>query len=198
MSTSPSSSTDSRNAEPRRHRPLVVKLLLLTVASFAFGLALVPFYDTLCKAVGFNGKTLQDALNAGEVKEMRVDTSRVLTVQFTSTLMPGLEWEIKPEENAVVVHPGEMRTTRFLVRNLSNKTIVGQAVPSISPSQAAVAFRKLECFCFKQQTMAPGETREMPLTFIINPDIDSKLQEMTLAYAFFPAPENTTSTGDKQ
>lgn len=181
-----------------RHRPLVIKLLLLTAASFAFGLALVPFYDTLCKAVGFNGKTLKDAIAAGDVKQMQVDTSRTLTVQFTSTLMPGLTWEIKPQEPSIDVHPGELRTTRFVVRNLSDKTVVGQAVPSVSPTQAAVHFQKLECFCFKQQTMAPGETREMPLTFIINPDIDSKLREMTLAYAFFPAPAPSSSTGDKQ
>ncbi|HTH39416.1 MAG TPA: cytochrome c oxidase assembly protein [Rhodocyclaceae bacterium] len=173
---------------PNRHRALVLKLAALTAASFAFGFALVPFYDTLCKAVGFNGKTLKDAVAAKDVAPVKVDASRLLTVQFTATLMPGLPWEIRPLEPVFDLHPGEMRSTRFLVRNLSNETIVGQAVPSVSPTQAAVYFQKLECFCFRQQSLGPGESREMPLTFIINPDIDRNIRELTLAYAFFPAP----------
>jgi cytochrome c oxidase assembly protein subunit 11 len=106
-------------------------------------------------------------------------------VQFTATLMPGLPWEIRPLEPAIELHPGELRTTRFLVRNLSDQTIVGQAVPSVTPGGAH--FRKLDCFCFTQQTLAPGESREMALTFIIDGDIGDEISELTLAYAFFPA-----------
>ncbi|GAB2182244.1 cytochrome c oxidase assembly protein [Denitratisoma sp. agr-D3] len=171
-----------------RHRALVAKLVGLTAVSFAFGFALVPFYDTLCKAVGFNGKTLKDAVAAKDVAPLQVDAARTLTVQFTATLMPGLPWEIRPLEPVIDLHPGEMRTTRFLVRNISHQTVVGQAVPSVSPTQAALSFQKLECFCFRQQTMAPGEAREMPLTFVIHPDLDRNIRELTLAYAFFPAP----------
>lgn len=185
-----------KSAGVSRHRALVVKLVVLAVAFFGFGLALVPLYNSFCKAVGFNGKTSGEITPASEVKEYKLDASRTLTVQFSTTLMAGLPWDIRPLEPSINVHPGELRTTRFLVRNTSDKTIVGQAVPSISPIQAAQHFHKLECFCFKQQSMAPGESREMPLTFIINPEIDSNIRELTLAYAFFPAPTNTT-TGDK-
>ena len=104
--------------------------------------------------------------------------------------MPGLPWEIRPLEPAIELHPGELRTTRFLVRNLSDQTIVGQAVPSVSPTVAARHFRKLDCFCFTQQTLAPGESREMALTFIIDGDIGDEISELTLAYAFFLAPKD--------
>ena len=117
-----------------------------------------------------------------------VDYSRKLGVQFTSTLMPGLPWEIRPLEPAIELHPGELRTTRFLVRNLSDQTIVGQAVPSVSPTVAARSFQKLDCFCFTQQTLAPGESREMALTFVVDSGISKDISELTLAYAFFPAP----------
>lgn len=176
---------------PRRHRSLVLKLVALTAASFAFGFALVPFYDTLCKAVGFNGKTLKDAVATTDVAPLQVDASRTLTVQFSATLMPGLPWQIRPLEPVIDLHPGEVRTTRFLVHNASNQIVSGQAVPSVTPTQAATSFQKLECFCFRQQTLAPGEAREMPLTFIINPNIDRNIRELTLAYAFFPASAST-------
>ncbi|MCC7330559.1 MAG: cytochrome c oxidase assembly protein [Gammaproteobacteria bacterium] len=182
---------------PARHRPLVLKLTALVAASFVFGFALVPFYDTLCRAVGFNGRTLKDALAAKDVGPVRVDLARQLTVQFSATLMPGLPWEIRPLEPTLDIHPGEIRTTRFLVRNTAHETITGQAVPSVSPSQAALSLRKLDCFCFRQQTLGPGESRELALTFIVNPDIDIKLREMTLAYAFFPAPTPSSPTGDQ-
>jgi cytochrome c oxidase assembly protein subunit 11 len=103
--------------------------------------------------------------------------------------MPGLPWEIRPLEPAIELHPGELRTTRFLVRNLSDTPIVGQAVPSVSPTVAAKYFKKLDCFCFTQQTLAPGESREMALTFIVDREIGPEISELTLAYAFFPAPK---------
>lgn len=187
--------TDAALSSPRRHRPLVVKLVALTAASFAFGFAMVPFYDTICRAVGLNGKTLKDAVAAKDVAPIKLDASRTLTVQFMATQMPGLPWEIHPLEPVVSLHPGELRTTRYLVRNLSNQTVTGQAIPSISPGQAAAQMHKLECFCFRQQTLAPGESKELPLTFIINPEIDKDIRELTLAYAFFPAPANPNPTG---
>jgi len=175
---------------PRRHGRLVVRLLLLAVAFFGFGFALVPLYDTLCAAIGFNGKTLKDAIAAKDLPPSAINYQRKLGVQFTSTLMPGLPWEIRPLEPAIEIHPGELRTTRFLVRNLSDQTIVGQAVPSVTPTVAARHFRKLDCFCFTQQTLAPGESREMALTFIVDGDIGDEISELTLAYAFFPAPKD--------
>ena len=179
---------DAALPPPPKHGRLVGRLVLLAAACFAFGFALVPLYDTLCKAVGFNGKTLKDAIEAKDVPPSAVNYARSLGVQFTSTLMPGLPWEIRPLEPAIEVHPGELRTTRFLVRNLSDRTIVGQAVPSVSPTVAAKHFKKLDCFCFTQQTLAPGESREMALTFIVEREIGPEISELTLAYAFFPAP----------
>jgi cytochrome c oxidase assembly protein subunit 11 len=173
---------------PRKHGRLVVKLLLLAAVFFGFGFALVPLYDTICQAIGFNGKTLKDAIAAKDMPPSAVNYSRTLGVQFTATLMPGLPWEIRPLEPAIELHPGELRTTRFLVRNLSDRTIVGQAVPSVTPTVAARHFRKLDCFCFKQQTLAPGESREMALTFIVDNEIGEEISELTLAYAFFLAP----------
>ena len=181
---------------PRRHGRLVSRLVLLAAACFAFGFALVPLYDTLCRVVGFNGKTLKDAIAAGDVAPGGLDASRKLGVQFTTTLMPGLPWEIRPLEPSIELHPGELRTTRFLVRNLSDKPIVGQAVPSVSPTVAAKHFKKLDCFCFTQQTLAPGESREMALTFIVDREIGPEISELTLAYAFFPAP--TPPSGSTQ
>ncbi|RTL54189.1 MAG: cytochrome c oxidase assembly protein [Rhodocyclaceae bacterium] len=177
--------------QPQRgHRRLVLQLLGLTAGSAAFGFALVPLYDTLCRQFGINGKS---SVNAGEEKDAtpgKVDLDRSVTVQFMSTLMPGLPWEIRPLETSVSVHPGELRTTRFLVRNASGEAVTGQAVPSISPGQAAAHLKKIECFCFRQQALGPGESKELPLTFFIDSDIDPNIRELTLAYAFFPAPAN--------
>jgi len=175
---------------PRRHGRLVAQLIVLAGFFFAFGFALVPLYDSFCEAVGFNGKTLKDALATPDAPPSAINYKRKLGVQFTATLMPGLPWEIRPLEPAIELHPGELRTTRFLVRNLSDQTIVGQAVPSVSPTVAARHFRKLDCFCFTQQTLAPGESREMALTFIVDGDIGDEISELTLAYAFFLAPKD--------
>ncbi|HRE16162.1 MAG TPA: cytochrome c oxidase assembly protein, partial [Rhodocyclaceae bacterium] len=120
-----------------------------------------------------------------------IDTSRTVTIEFTGTVMPGLPWEMRPLTTSMETHPGQMQQVKYLVHNSSNQTIVGQAVPSVSPGQAAQHFDKLDCFCFQQQTLAPGETREMPLTFIVKPEIDAKIRAVTLSYAFFKAPEKT-------
>jgi cytochrome c oxidase assembly protein subunit 11 len=176
---------------PHDHRRLVLKLLAIVAAASVFGFALVPLYDVLCEATGFNGKT-RSAIGAGGLNASavaappsRIDRSRIVTVEFTGTVMPGLPWEMRPLTNSLDLHPGELQQAKFLVHNRSTETIVGQAVPSVSPGQAAQHFEKLDCFCFQQQTLAPGETREMPLTFIVKPEIDADIRTVTLAYAFF-------------
>jgi cytochrome c oxidase assembly protein subunit 11 len=174
----------------RSNRKLVIKLLCIVAAAFAFGFALVPLYDVLCSVTGFNGKTKQGSVGVGGLSAAssapsRIDLSRIVTVEFTGTVMPGLPWEMRPLTNSLDLHPGEMHQAKFLVHNRSDKPIIGQAVPSVSPGQAAQHFEKLDCFCFSQQTLAPGETKELPLTFIVKPEIDEQIRTVTLSYAFF-------------
>lgn len=172
---------------PRRnHRRLVTGLLMLIAAAFAFGFALVPLYDAFCEATGLNGKT------AGRPSATRlptggsgIDPTRRITVEFTDTVMPGLPWEVVPLTAHIDTHPGELQQVRYRVRNLSDRPLVAQAVPSVSPGVAAQSFEKLECFCFSQQALGPGETRELPVTFLIKRELDADVHTITLAYAFF-------------
>lgn len=178
-----------------RHGRLVAKLLVGVAAAFAFGFALVPLYDTLCQAIGLNGKGFTvGGLTAAQPATERVDRTRRVTVEFTGTVMPGLPWEMRPLTHSVDLHPGEMQAGRFLVRNLSDQPVVGQAVPSVSPGQAASHFEKIDCFCFARQALAPGEAREMPVVFIVKPDLDRDIRTVTLSYAFFLAPSDRAPT----
>lgn len=176
----------------RSHRRLLIKLLLVVTVSFAFGFALVPLYDALCLATGLNGKTAGNAnVGVGGISRpatappSRIDTSRVVTVEFTGTVMPGLPWDMQALISSLDLHPGELHQAMFRVHNRSDKPIIGQAIPSVSPGLAAQHFEKLDCFCFAQQTLAPGETKELPVTFIVKPEIDQDIRTITLAYAFF-------------
>ena len=180
------------SATEKGNRQLVVKLLGVTVLSFAFGFALVPLYDVFCEITGLNGKTagpgnftVGGVGGTGGASAQFIDTKRVITVEFTDTVMPGLPWEITPQIARLDVHPGELHQVTYRVRNLSNEPIVAQAVPSVSPGVAAASFNKLDCFCFTQQALAPGETKELPLVFTVKPDIEKGVHTITLAYAFF-------------
>lgn len=180
---------DSRPAAPA-HRKLVARLLLGVAAAFAFGFALVPLYDVLCQVTGLNGKTASGFAAGGLVNTRaeptsRVDRSRIVTVEFTGIVMPGLPWDMRPLTASLDLHPGELQTAIFLVRNLSDRPVTGQAVPSVTPGQAATHFDKIECFCFSQQTLAPGEARELPLAFIVKPELNGDIRTITLSYAFY-------------
>ena len=176
---------------PPNHSRLVAKLLLLVAGASVFAFALVPLYNVLCEVTGFNGKTsagfAAGGLKAGaaQAPASRVDTGRLIRVEFTGTVMPGLPWEMRPLKVSLDVHPGELQQVSYLVRNTSDRSIIGQAVPSVTPGQAAQHFEKIECFCFDQQTLAPGEAQEMPLAFIVSPEVDRDITHITLSYAFF-------------
>lgn len=184
---------------PSSHSRLIGKLLLLVAGAFVFAFALVPLYNVLCAATGFNGKTAGPGVGSGVIRDgfgvgglqtaaapaPKVDTGRTVRVEFTGTVMPGLPWDMRPLTISLDIHPGELQQVSYLVRNTSNRTIVGQAVPSVSPGQAAQHFEKIECFCFSQQTLGPGESREMPLAFIVKPEVDRSIRHITLSYAFF-------------
>lgn len=178
---------------PPENSRLIRWLLLLVAGAFVFAFALVPLYDVLCRATGFNGRTatgfatggLPAQAPAASKPKPAVDLSRLIRVEFTGTVMPGLPWDMRPLQLSVELHPGEMQQVSYLVRNLSDKPVTGQAVPSVSPGLAAQYFEKIECFCFEQQTLAPGEAREMPLAFIVKPEIGADIAQITLSYAFF-------------
>lgn len=171
--------------EALRHanRRLAIKLLFLVAATTGFAFALVPFYDLLCKVSGLNGKT-GGAVQIAKVSE--VDTRRWVTVEFTSTVMPGMSWEFRPAQTRMWVHPGEVAKISYLARNPTNQAMAGQAVPSVSPGWTAQYFNKIECFCFQRQVLNPGEVREMPLVFFVSPELPTEMREISLSYTLFP------------
>jgi cytochrome c oxidase assembly protein subunit 11 len=180
-------------ASPSPHRKLVKILLAVVVLSFAFGFALVPLYDVFCEITGLNGKTARaGAFAVGGIKASqanaapsRIDASRIVTVEFTSTVMPGLPWEMHAITPSLDLHPGELQQAKFRVVNLSDQALTGQAIPSISPGNAARHFAKLDCFCFAQQGLAPHESKELTVTFIVQPELDRDVRTITLGYALF-------------
>ena len=167
----------------KANRRLAVKLGIVTLAMFGFGYALAPMYDLMCQAFGLNGKTGRLEAQAAAAKP--VDVSRTVTVEFTGLATTGLPWEFEPMTRKLEVHPGEPQEVKYYVRNTGNETITGQAVPSVAPGVTAAHFKKIECFCFSQQTLKPGEAREMPVRFVVDPALDKNVQTITLSYTFF-------------
>lgn len=166
------------------NRRLARKLVLVTLAMFAFGFALVPLYDVFCQITGLNGKTgrldPQVATAAGQV-----DTGRWVTVEFIANVAQGLPWELRPVVKKMRVHPGEMVNAAYYARNLADRSMTGQAVPSVTPGVAAAHFKKLECFCFSHQELKAGEGKEMPLRYVVQPDLPKDISTVTLSYTFF-------------
>ena len=159
---------------------LIRRLLLLVVVMFAFGFALVPLYDVMCKAFGINGKT------AGAYEGTQVtDDAREVRVQFLATNASGMTWEFHPLADQLSVNPGATQEMRFVAFNPTDRPMTAQAVPSISPSKAAAYFHKTECFCFTQQVLQPGERIEMPVRFIVDRDLPAEVRHLTLAYTLF-------------
>ena len=143
---------------------LVTKLLLIVVGMFGFGFALVPLYDVFCDITGINGKTNE---TAAVYYDGQVDESRTVTVEFITRTHTGMPWEFRAQTKKVKVHPGEMNMVEFYVRNPANKSMVAQAIPSVTPGQAALYLNKTECFCFKEQTLNPGESKIFTMLFSI-------------------------------
>lgn len=167
------------------NRRLGFKLLWIVAAALLFAFALVPLYDVLCKITGLNGKPEGSAA----VISSSVDSSRWVTVEFTTNVMPGLGWNFHPKQASMRVHPGQIETALFEAKNITNEVVAGQAVPSVSPGIASAHFKKIECFCFQRQELQPGETKEMPLRFYVSPDLPKDVRAVTLSYAFFNAVE---------
>ena len=172
----------------RPHAPLVARLALFVVGSFAFGFALVPLYSVLCRIWDTGNRWYGTQTPQASVVE-RPDVNRMVTVEFVSNIAKAGDWEFRPAVTAMKVHPGQLYSTSFFAKNLTGEPVVAQAVPSIAPSSIARYFRKTECFCFRPQPFATGEGRDMALRFIIDPALPPDVDRVTLAYSFFDRPQ---------
>jgi cytochrome c oxidase assembly protein subunit 11 len=175
------------------NRRLARKLAIIAVAMVAFGFLLVPLYRVYCKVTGENDTSVR-RVGFGEASQQKVDLTRWVTVEFVATTSGTLPWEFSPESSRLKVHPGDLVLTRFRARNVGNRAIVGQAIPTITPGPAAEHFRKIECFCFSRQPLAPGEAKELPLQFQIDPRLPADVSTLTLSYTFFEV--SATQTDD--
>jgi cytochrome c oxidase assembly protein subunit 11 len=156
------------------------KLLIVSCVMFGFGFAMVPFYKKLCEVTGLNNIIKPEA-----VKNTQVDPSRSLTMEFDVNVRSGLPWSFRPLQRSVSFHPGELVQVEFEVRNHSDQPLTGQAIPSWGPQVAGRHFRKLDCFCFTQQTLQPGEVRRMPVVFVVETTLPADVNYVTMSYTFF-------------
>ncbi len=161
------------------NRALLMKLGVVVIAMFGFGYALVPFYEKICEVTG-----LRNIAQADEVKSTQVDYGRTIRVELDSNVRK-LPWTFRPLESITSVHPGEVRQVVYEIANMTDRPLTGQAIPSYGPMEAAQYFRKLECFCFAKQTLQPGERRQMPVVFVIDPALPKDIPTITLSYTFF-------------
>ena len=163
------------------------KLALITVAMFAFGYALVPLYNAICEMTGINVLALGERNIPGSIEAQpvntQVDASRTITVEFDANSRG--PWEFKPAQRSLQVHPGEMASVMYEFQNVQDRRMSAQAIPSYAPQQAAKYFNKLQCFCFNQYTLEPGEKKSWPVVFVIDPKISRDVKTITLSYTFF-------------
>ena len=183
-----------QNKQDNGNKKVVKNLLFVVVGMFGFGFALVPLYDVFCDITGLNGKTGDQYVSQ---ESMQVDTSREITVEFLANVNAEMPWEFKPVTYSVKVHPGEASRIEYVARNKTDRDIVGQAIPSVSPGIAAAHFQKTECFCFTEQVLKAGEEKIMPVVFMIDPSIDEDVHEVTLSYTFFIKPGSEDATAAK-
>jgi len=167
---------------------MVAKLLVVTALMFGFGYALVPMYKAICTALGINVLSLSDQVVSGRAGEAtkantQVDVSRTITVEFDANAR-GV-WKFKPAVNSLEVHPGQLTTVMYEFTNTQNRVMAAQAIPSYAPMQAMPHFNKLQCFCFNEYTMKPGETRQWPVVFVIDSKLPRDVTTITLSYTFF-------------
>lgn len=175
-----------QNALKDANQKVIRKTLLVVVAMFIFGYVALPMlYDLICDSFGLNGQVEQ--VSQAEAVSVEVDKSRKVTVTFNSIVNSRLPWGFKPEVEEIEVHPGELKRVNYTASNLSGSDIVGQAIYSVTPIEAARYFKKTECFCFTQQMLKSGEVKEMPLLFMLEPDLPDNIKTVTLSYTFFRA-----------
>ena len=184
---------------------MVGKLAVVTAGMFAFGYALVPIYKHICEMTGINILSLSERQVPGggtagkDVKvpsNSQVDLTRTITVEFDANARG--PWKFKPQLASLQVHPGQLATVMYEFQNVQDRRMAAQAIPSYAPAQASAHFNKLECFCFQQYTLEPGEKRQWPVAFVIDPKLSKDVTTITLSYTFFevggktpPAPESS-------
>ena len=192
-------STSTRHRPDTSTRSLLLRLLVSAVVMFGFGFLLVPFYQQICEATGINNFLRPEAeQGARAAANTQIDTSRSVLVQFDANLHD-LPWRFRPLQRSIEVHPGQLVQVEYEVINTRDVPVTGQAVPSYGPQRAARYFNKLDCFCFEQQTLAPGEKRTMPVVFVVDPALPEDLGVITLSYTFFELPgRNTAAAGKRQ
>ena len=176
----------------RENVKMVGKLVVIAAGMFSFGYALIPIYKHICEMTGINILSLSERQVPGngvagkDVKvpsNTQVDKSRTITVEFDANVRG--PWQFKPAKRSIQVHPGELATAMYEFQNVQNRRMAAQAIPSYAPRQAAAHFNKLECFCFNQYVLAPGEKKECPVAFVIDPGLSTDLTTITLSYTFF-------------
>ncbi|MFO0450292.1 MAG: cytochrome c oxidase assembly protein [Pseudomonadota bacterium] len=185
--TSMTAAAGSPTAPRRLHGGLVARLCLFAAGSFAFGFALVPLYDVLCRVWEVGNRWYGEQTKAADVVE-RPDVARLITVEFIANTPNNSRWDFAPQVAFMTVHPGKLYETTFYAKNTAEHDVVGQAIPSIAPSSSARYFQKTECFCFVPQNFAKGEARDMPVRFIVDPDLPADVDRVTLSYSFFEDP----------
>ncbi|WP_438951041.1 cytochrome c oxidase assembly protein [Porticoccus sp.] len=163
-------------------RPLIFKLLGGVVCMFAFAIFVMPpLYDMFCEVTGIGGKTAGPYV----ASEAGIDTSRTIKVQFVATNNAAMPWQFSPKVYEVVVHPGEATEVVFYAKNSTHRDMVAQAIPNVTPFNAASYFHKTECFCFNQQPLKAGEEADLPLVFIVDRDLPRAVKTITLSYTLF-------------
>jgi cytochrome c oxidase assembly protein subunit 11 len=166
---------------------MVAKLCVIAVGMFAFGYALVPIYRAVCEALGINVLAVAERQIPGVATRLpentQVDTTRTITVEFDTNVRG--PWHFKPAQRSIQVHPGELATVMYEFQNIQNRAMAAQAIPSYAPRQSASHFNKLECFCFTQYTLEPGEKKSWPVAFVIDPRLPKDVTTITLSYTFF-------------
>ena len=164
------------------NKKLVIKLVAIVFGMFTFGFALVPLYDVFCDITGINGKTNETAI---VYEAIDIDKDRLITVEFITKTTTGMPWAFEARTERIQVHPGELNTVEFYVRNPAFRDIVGQAIPSVSPGTAAIYLNKTECFCFNNQPLPSGEEAVMPMQFYVDPQIPEELTTFTVQYTLY-------------
>ena len=167
----------------KNHARLVVVLAAIVLGMFGFGFALVPIYNSLCNALGINGKTNPKAV-AYDMSRAKI-AEREVMVEFVATNNGGVPWAFYPKTRKLKVHPGEMAKLAFYAENTTDHSMTVQAIPSVTPGIAAKYLKKTECFCFTQQTLNGHEAMDMPLLFHLDTDLPTNVKTITLAYTLF-------------